>query len=123
MVVSWANRLASLLIQPAPPGLTAPPWYVRILDSTNGLFLRTCRVQNLDIQQAGRVGTAPGRATGRCGSGHVGMREFWSPRRHRTLMLAKDSTKNVVDDFLEARASQNLCKPMENQNWSLRAFY
>ena len=31
-------------------------WYVRALDSTSGLFLQTCRVQNPDIPRTGRGG-------------------------------------------------------------------
>ena len=73
---------------------------------------RSCRVQNLDIPRAGRVGAAHSWGAGRGGSGR---RRVCSPRRQPTLMPSSVSTTSVLNASSEAQPSEILCKLMEEQ--------
>ena len=65
----------------------------------------------------GRVGS--GRRTagrrGGAGSGRTGRRRIGSPRRQPSLAPSKASYRPVLNNSSEARTSEILCKPMEEQ--------
>ena len=66
----------------------------------------------------GRVGSGL-RTTGQRGGaepGRTGRRRIGSPRRQLTLAPPKASSTPVLNDSSEARTSEILCKPMEEQN-------
>ena len=114
MVVNWANGLASLLIQPAPPGFAALPWAATPQPAYGMSGPRIRQV----VYSFKLVGSKTRTYHGQVGAGwgRLKRRRCYSPRRHRTVLPAQDSTTFVLDDFSEARTSENLCKPMEEQN-------
>ena len=79
--------------------------------SNNALGNLTCRIQNPDIPLAGRVG-APGGA----GSGKIGCQQKYSPRKQKSTVLSKASRKHRFNVSPEARTTEILCKPTEEQN-------
>ena len=77
----------------------------------------TCRIQNTDILRAGRVG-APDGAAGRSRT-KLGADRNYSPKKQRSPVPPKASIKRRFNVFPEARTSEILCKPTEEQNQRL----
>ena len=70
----------------------------------------TCRVQNPDKPRAGRVGAHGGVA------GRTGCQQNCSPRGQASPVPPKASETRRLNVSPEARTSEILCKPMEEQN-------
>ena len=77
----------------------------------------TCRLQNPDIPRAVRVGAHGGVAgRGRAGVNANRTVRNCSPRRQASLAPSKASKTCRLNEPPEARTSEILCKPMEEQN-------
>ena len=76
-------------------------------------MLSTCRIQNQDIPWAGRV-EEPGEAAS--GVGQDWMPTELSPEKPRSIVLSKASKTRRFNVSREARTSEILCKPTEEQN-------
>ena len=75
----------------------------------------TCRIQNPDTPRAGRVGRrTAGRLRG--GPGRIRRRRVCSRRTQPSLVPSRASKTTVLNSPSEARTSEILCKPMEEQS-------
>ena len=76
----------------------------------------TCRIQNPDMPQAGRVGVHGG--GGGAAPARTGRRQNISPRRRASLVPSKASKTQtrLLNVSPEARTSEILCKPMAEHN-------
>ena len=59
------------------------------------------------------------RRSSRAGSGKIGCQQNFSPRKHKPTVPSKASKKRLFNVSPEARTSEILCKPMEEQNQRL----
>ena len=66
----------------------------------------------------GRSGRSARRSS-RAGSGKIGCQQNFSPRKHKPTVPSKASKKRRFNVSPEARTSEILCKPMEEQNQRL----
>ena len=119
-LVSWPNCSVGIQSCPTPPCCLAVrpdltrSWYVRVLDSTDIIY--TLEI-NLSNPKPGHTTGASGRSArrgGGAGSGLTGCQQNCSPRKQASLAPSKASkTRLLVSP--EARTSEILCKPMEEQ--------
>ena len=66
--------------------------------------------------RAGRVGRRTTGQRGEAEPGRTGRRRIGSPRRQLSLAPSKASSTPVLSDSSEARTSEILCKPLEEQS-------
>ena len=85
------------------------PCFRILVASFRNCDIQTCRVQNPDIQRAGRVGR---RTAGRRG----GVGQNSSPRRQASLVPSKAPKTRCLNVPPEARTSEIVCKPMGEQS-------
>ena len=77
---------------------------------------------NLSNQKPGHTTGGSGRGarrSGRAGSGKIGCRQNYSPRKQRSPVPSKVSKKRCFNVPPTARSSEILCKPMEEQHQQL----
>ena len=77
---------------------------------------------NLSNPKPGHITGGSGRSarrSGRAGSGKIGCQQNSSPRKQKSSVLSKASKKRRFNVSPEARTSEILCKPTEEQNQRL----
>ena len=125
----WACVAQPLLCR-APPDPTRP-WCVRVFESTNVSPKTFPSVQNTTVKPMSRKdidlsNPKPGHTTGGSGrgarrsgrarSGKIGCQLNYSPRKQKFTVPSKASKKCRFNVSPEARTSEILCKPTEEQN-------
>ena len=77
---------------------------------------------NLSNPKPGHTTGGSGRSarrSGRAGSGKIGCQQNYSPRKQKSIVPSKPSKKRRFNVSPEARTSEILCKPTEEQNQRL----
>ena len=95
-------------VPPCRPSVRRDPnglWYVWVLEP----------VESKTRTYHGQPGRGA-RRNGGAGSGRTGCQQNCSPRGHASLAPSKESKTSRLNVFPEARTSEILCKPMQEQS-------
>ena len=140
-LVSWANSSVGIQSCPTPPRRPAArpdptrPWYVRVLDSTSrsrqlstmfrggegtGVFWenRPAGGSSYPVPPRRSAARLPGPIS-RVACPGFGFEQNYSPRKQRSTVFSKASKKRRFNVSPEARTSEILVKPTEEQNQRL----